>query len=187
MTETSIVDINGYKGIGNKLIVLETSRLNLRWASLKDVEFILSLLNTPGFLENIGDRGVRDLMQAETYLIDGPILSYQQNGFGLYVVELKDTGEAIGLSGMVKRPMLDFPDLGYAFLPRFWGNGYAVESAKAVVEHCKSLGFTKLLGVVSPGNDASISVLEKVGMSFDSILPWDEDNSEVLLYQLAIK
>ncbi len=168
------------------MIVLESSRLVLRHATLNDVEFILSLLNTPGFLENIGDRGVRDLMQAETYLIDGPILSYQQNGFGLYIVELKESGQAIGLSGMVKRPMLDFPDLGYAFLPQFWGKGYAFETALSVIEHCKTLGIAQLLGVVSPGNDASISVLEKVGMTFDSTIQWDEDNSEVLLYQLTI-
>lgn len=185
MTETSIVDIKFFKGAGVKLIVLETSRLILRHAVLTDVEFILDLLNTPGFIANIGDRGVRDLCHAQTYLLDGPISSYQQHGFGLYVVELKSSGESIGLSGLVKRPVLDSPDLGYAFLPAFWGKGYAVESAQAVVRHSRDLSISRLLGVVSPGNTASISVLEKVGMAFASTMVWEEDNSEVLLYRLT--
>lgn len=167
------------------MIVLETSRLILRHAVLTDVEFILDLLNTPGFIENIGDRGVRDLCQSQTYLIDGPISSYQQHGFGLYVVQLKSSGEPIGLSGLVKRSVLDSPDLGYAFLPAFWGKGYAVESAQAIVSHSRDLSISRLWGVVSPGNTASISVLEKVGMAFDSTMVWEEDNSEVLLYRLV--
>ncbi|QFU22366.1 GNAT family N-acetyltransferase [Shewanella eurypsychrophilus] len=168
------------------MIVLETTRLRLRHVRLTDAEFILELLNTPGFIDNIGDRGVRDLLQAETYLIDGPISSYQQNGFGLYLVERKESGEAIGLCGLVKRPQLDEPDLGYAFLPAFWGKGYAIESSLAVVEYSKRLAISQLLGIVSPGNDPSIAVLEKLGMVFDSVLHWDEDDSEVLLYRLNI-
>ncbi|BAJ02648.1 GNAT family N-acetyltransferase [Shewanella violacea] len=168
------------------MIVLETSRLILRHATLTDVEFILDLLNTPGFIDNIGDRGVRTLSHARSYLMDGPISSYQEHGFGLYVVELKSTQEPIGLCGLVKRSMFDSPDLGYAFLPEFWGQGFAIESAQGVVIHSKTLSISRLLGIVSPGNRASISVLEKVGMAFDSTKVWEEDDSQVLLYRLTL-
>jgi len=168
------------------LIVLETSRLILRHLEIADADFILSLLNTQGFLENIGDRGVRDLLQAETYLLDGPLASYYQNGYGLYLVELKESGKPIGLSGLVKRPQFDSPDLGYAFLPAFWGKGYALESAKAVLIHCQTLGFKQVLGIVSADNEASISVLEKVGMYYKETRTWEEDTSEVLIYEIAI-
>jgi len=168
------------------LIVLETSRLILRHLEIADADFILSLLNTQGFLENIGDRGVRDLLQAETYLLDGPLASYYQNGYGLYLVELKESGKPIGLSGLVKRPLFDSPDLGYAFLPAFWGKGYALESAKAVLTHCQTLGLKQVLGIVSADNEASISVLEKVGMSYKETRTWEEDTSEVLIYEIAI-
>lgn len=172
--------------LGNHLIVLETPRLILRHLEIADADFILSLLNTKGFLENIGDRGVRDLLQAETYLLDGPLASYYQNGFGLYLVELKESGEPIGLSGLVKRPLFDSPDLGYAFLPAFWGKGYAIESAKSVLLHSQTLGLKQVLAIVSPGNEASISVLEKAGMSYKETRIWEEDNSEVLIYEIAI-
>ncbi len=83
------------------MIVLETNRLRLRYLTLKDADFILDILNTPGFLDNIGDRGVRDWYQADKYIIEGPFASYQEHGFGLYLVELISTGEPIGLSGLV--------------------------------------------------------------------------------------
>ncbi|ACA86178.1 GNAT family N-acetyltransferase [Shewanella woodyi] len=167
------------------MIVLETDRLRLRYLTLGDAAFILELLNTPGFLDNIGDRGVRDRYQAETYLIEGPIASYQEHGFGLYLVELKSTGERIGLSGIVKRENLQFPDLGYAFLPHFWGKGYALESGKGVLSHAKKLALSNILGVVSPGNDASIAVLEKLGMQFECHQKWS-DGSDILRYNLQV-
>ncbi|WP_394147014.1 GNAT family N-acetyltransferase [Shewanella atlantica] len=158
----------------------------LRHLEMAHADFILNLLNTPGFLKNIGDRGVRDRLQAETYLLDGPLASYRQHGFGLYLVELKETGEPIGLCGLVKRPVFDSPDLGYALLPAYWGRGYALESAEAVLLHCKVLKIRRVLGIVSPGNDSSISVLEKVGMIFKERALWEEDNSQVLIYTREI-
>ncbi len=91
--------------------------------------FILRLLNEPSFLENIGDRGVRSLDDARTYLTKGPFASYAQHGFGLFHVSLKEGGEAIGMCGLLKRDWLDASDVGFAFLPEFWSKGYAYESS----------------------------------------------------------
>jgi len=126
------------------------------------------------------------VLQAETYLLEGPLASYCQNGFGLYLVELKESGQPIGLSGLVKRPRFDSPDLGYAFLSEFWGKGYAIESAKAVLLHCQALELKQVLGIVSLDNEASISVLEKVGMPYKETSVWEEDNSKVLIYIIDI-
>ncbi len=167
------------------MIVLETNRLRLRYLTLKDAYFILDILNTPGFLDNIGDRGVRDQYQAEKYIIEGPLASYHEHGFGLYLVELISTGEPIGLSGLVKRANLPLPDVGYAFLPDFWGKGYAVESAKGVLDYARELKMLELMGIVSLGNDASIKVLEKLGMQFYCRQKWDDD-SDILLYKLMM-
>ena len=71
------------------LKILETERLLLRQLSIDDAEFILELLNEPSFIQNIGDRGVRTQAEARSYLLNGPIASYAQNGFGLYLVVLK--------------------------------------------------------------------------------------------------
>ena len=109
------------------MTVIETERLVLRHLSTEDAGFILELLNEPSFIRNIGDRGVRTIEGANTYILNGPVASYARNGFGLYLVKLKETDESIGMCGLIKRDTLDDVDIGYALLPRFWSKGYAVE------------------------------------------------------------
>ncbi|MCA9925967.1 MAG: GNAT family N-acetyltransferase, partial [Anaerolineales bacterium] len=86
--------------------IVETERLNLRRLTVDDSSFILTLLNDPSFKQNIGDRGVRSLADARLYILNGPAASYERNGFGLYLVELKNGRIPIGICGLVKRPFL---------------------------------------------------------------------------------
>lgn len=144
------------------LAAFETARLRLRPLAPDDAPFILRLLNEPSFLEHIGDKGVRSLEDARRYLEDGPLASYARHGHGLMAVALRETGEAIGMCGLLKREHLDHPDLGYAFLPQGWGRGYAFEAAQAVMGGAK-LG--RVLALVSPGNGPSIRLLEKLGFA----------------------
>jgi len=146
------------------MTVLETDRLTVRHFTLEDAPFVLRLLNEPSFLANIGDKGVRNEEDAQRYLRDGPLASYAAHGFGLSAVQLAATGELIGMCGLLQRPTLDAPDLGYAFLPEHWGSGYAVEAADGVVAHARDeLGITTLLAITSLDNEASIRVLRRVG------------------------
>ncbi|MDP2859906.1 MAG: GNAT family N-acetyltransferase, partial [Bacillota bacterium] len=115
------------------VLVLETNRLALRRLSVDDAEFILELLNDPSFVRYIGDRGVRTKDDARRSIQTGPMESYERFGFGLYLVELKETGEPIGICGLLKRESLQEVDVGFALLPRFWSKGYAVESVSAVL------------------------------------------------------
>jgi RimJ/RimL family protein N-acetyltransferase len=148
-------------------LVCETPRLTIRRLDDADAPFIVQLLNEPSFLENIGDRGVRSLEDARTYLAKGPFASYEQHGFGLFHVALKEGGAAIGMCGLLKRDWLDAPDVGFAFLPAFWSKGYAYESSVGVFGWARrTLGTTRVVGIVKPGNAGSIRVLEKLGMKF---------------------
>jgi len=145
--------------------VLRTERLILRHLSEEDAPFILELLNSPGFIDNIGDRGVRDLEGARRYVTEGPGASYQKHGYGLWLAVLKDTGEAIGVCGLVKRDGLEHADVGYAFLERTWGKGYAHEAAAATLAHARdAIGLEKVVAITAPGNAGSIAVLLKIGM-----------------------
>src|SRR5688572_17437404 len=114
---------------------IDTPRLNMRRFITADAEFILSLLNDSDFLHFIGDKGVRTIDDARSYLTNGPIASYQRNGFGLCLVELKDTGAPIGMCGLLKRDALEHVDLGFAFMPDYRRQGYAFESASSVLTH----------------------------------------------------
>jgi RimJ/RimL family protein N-acetyltransferase len=147
------------------MTVLETERLRLRQFVTEDGPFILELLNQPSFLRFIGDKGVRTLDDAERYILTGPVESYQRNGFGLYLVVLREAGMPIGMCGLLRRDWLDAPDIGFSYLPAFWSRGYAFEAASAVMHHAReTLGLTRILAIVSPDNAGSIRLLEKLGL-----------------------
>ena len=145
-------------------MILETERLSLSELSPEDAPFILELLTSRGFKENIGDRGVRDLEGAAGY-IDRARAGYAANGFGLWRCDVKATGEAAGLCGLVKRDGLERPDVGYAFLEPFWGRGYASEAAAAALAYGRqTLGLPVVVAITTPANLGSIAVLRKIGL-----------------------
>ncbi len=161
------------------VMVLETERLFLRQLTPDDDAFILELLNEPGFLENIGDRQVRNLEGARRYVADGPAASYVQHGFGLWWVGLKDTAEPVGICGLIKRDALDHPDIGYAFLARFSGRGFASEAGAAVLDYGRrALGLARIVAITKPDNDGSIRVLEKIGLKFDGMVTLPDHGGE---------
>ncbi|MEO6104053.1 MAG: GNAT family N-acetyltransferase, partial [Pseudoxanthomonas sp.] len=136
--------------------------------SAEDANFMCRLLNEPSFIDNIGDRGVRSLEDAHAYLLKGPVASYLANGFGLYRIQVRATGETAGVCGLVRRPTLDDVDLGYALLPEFCGKGYALEAAAAVLVHArKVLGLKRIVAITDPRNAGSIRVLEKLGFRLE--------------------
>ncbi len=146
--------------------ILETERLFLRQFSAADAEFILELLNEPSFIQNIGDRGVRTLADASSYIL---------------------TSESIGMCGLIKRDTLEDVDIGYAFLPKFWARGYAVESARAVKEYAKNvIGLKRIVAITDPLNEDSIRVLEKIGLQFEKMVRLSEDDIELKLFSIDL-
>ncbi|MDT5158213.1 MAG: hypothetical protein QOH51_2570 [Acidobacteriota bacterium] len=163
--------------------VLETERLSLRELSASDAGFILELLNEPSFLRNIGDRGVRTIDDAVQYILSRFVDSYERLGFGLWLVELKESKVPIGICGLVKRDALNDVDIGYAFLPRFWSKGYACESASAVMSYgMNSLGLRRILAVTNQDNTDSIRVLEKLGLKFERMVSLSAGEPEIMLF-----
>ena len=163
--------------------MLETPRLELRRFSAEDAAFILELLNDPSFLRYIGDKGVRNTADACEYIRSGPEASYERFGFGLYLVALKESGEKIGMCGLLKRETLEDVDVGFAFLPCFWAKGYAIESASAVLAHARDdFGLDRVVAITSPDNVASIKLLEKLGFRFERMARLSADAPEVKLF-----
>jgi RimJ/RimL family protein N-acetyltransferase len=154
------------------MIVFETERLSLRYLSVEtDLEFVLRLLNEPSFLQYIGDKGVRTLDDARQYLVTGPIASYEINGFGLYLVQLKVSGLSVGMCGLIKRDTLPDIDIGFALLPEFWNQGYALEAATGVAAYaCNTLGIDRIVAIANPDNEASARLLNKLGLTFERLI-----------------
>jgi RimJ/RimL family protein N-acetyltransferase len=164
-------------------MVIETERLRLRQLTTGDAAFILRLLNEPSFIENIGDKAVRTIEDATSYILTGPVASYERFGFGLYVVEAKATGVAVGMCGLSKRDALENVDIGYAFLPEFWSKGYGFESASAVMAYAREgLGLQRIVAITSIDNHSSIRLLEKIGFRFERLIRLSDDETEIKLF-----
>lgn len=145
--------------------------------------FFVTLVNTPGWIEFIGDRNIKTEAQAIGYLENGPLKSYELHGFGLSMVELKDNKTPIGMCGLLKRETLDHPDIGFAFLPECTGKGYAFEIVKSslIFAH-EQLSIHPILAITVPTNTRSIKLLEKIGMKFVNRFRFPESAHDLMLF-----
>ena len=163
--------------------ILETERLRVREFDLDDSEFIIQLFNSPGWLKYIGDRKVKTIQQAQYYLENGPIKSYRENGYGLYLVEKKVDGTPMGMCGLLNRKNLEHPDIGFAFLPEYHGKGYAREVASAMLSHVREkLRIPTIAAITLPENLKSITLLEKIGLRYHKRFSFPNSAEELLLF-----
>lgn len=169
-------------------IMLQTERLFLRPLVLDDATFILELVNSPGWLQYIGDRKIHSLEDAEGYIINGPLKSYATHGFGLWCVVDKQNGIPIGMCGLLKRDYLDHPDLGYAILPAYEGQGYVTEIAQSTLDYAaENLHIDTILAITNADHHRSIRVLEKNGFTFERFLEMPGENKVLRLFQRRLK
>lgn len=165
--------------------ILETERLILREFTTEDAPFILKLVNSPGWLEYIGDRKIRTEEQARSYLENGPMKSYKDHGYGLSMVALKKDETPIGMCGIINRANLENPDIGFAFLPEYIRQGYGMEIAGATMNFAhENLKLPTVCAITVTGNIASIRLLEKLGMKFSRMINFPDDPVELMLYRM---
>ena len=163
--------------------ILETERTILREVTQDDAEFVLNLLNQPSFIKYIGDRSVRTIDDAREYIASRFAESYKKFRFGMWAVELKETGEIAGLCGFVKRDGLPDADIGFAFLPQFEKKGYAFESASAAMRYGREmLNLPRVLAITSQDNDASGKLLGKLGFRFERLINLPHNDEEIKLF-----
>lgn len=145
--------------------ILQTARLTLYEFNIEDRTFLFELMNTPGWLKWIGDRGINAEIDAENFIRNKFLTHYEEFGYGLWKVKITATGEDIGMMGFVNRDTLPHPDIGFALLPQFEGKGYALEAARATMTHgYKALGFPVIMSIAMEENERSIHLLQKLGL-----------------------
>ncbi len=163
---------------------LETGRLSLRKMDVGDADFICELLNTPGWLKYIGDRGVRSKEDAEKYIQGRIVQSYSENGFGMYAMILKEHKVIIGACGLIKRAGLENVDIGFAILPAFEGKGYTYEAAEVVMQFAKSTLKVPVIGAIATADNlGSINIIKKLGLEFMKAITLPDDDEALLLFE----
>jgi [ribosomal protein S5]-alanine N-acetyltransferase len=164
-------------------MITETTRLKIRKITIEDAAFILRLVNEPSFMENIGDKEVRSLKDARQFILKGSWTCRERPGYGQFLVELKNGGNPVGICGLLYRKPLLVTDIGFAFLPEYWGCGLAYEAAAAVLTYGHSkLGIKKIVGLTAAENLTSIKLLTKLGMKFEKNVKMSDDDPGTVLY-----
>jgi RimJ/RimL family protein N-acetyltransferase len=167
--------------------IIETERLKLREFEYSDAEFIFKLLNSPGWLKYIGKRNINNLVDAENYIENVLREGYRNSSFGFYLMELKTTGEKTGMCGLVKRPGLEYTDIGFALLDEFENKGYAFEASLGVLSFARDkLKLSKIAAITVSYNQASIKLLEKLGMGYEKVIKLPNDPEDLLLYSIQL-
>ncbi|WJQ83807.1 GNAT family N-acetyltransferase [Brevibacillus brevis] len=165
--------------------VLETDRLILRWQTAEDADFVLNLMNEPSWIRFIGDRCLRKTEDARNHILNGAVAMYEKHGFGLYLTELKEGNVPIGLCGLIKRDSLEDVDIGFAFLPAYWGKGYAYEAASAVLAHGKEVvGLQRIVAIATPDNASSANLLKKIGLQEKGMITLPNDTEELKFFAI---
>ena len=166
--------------------IIHTERLTLREFNTDDAAFIIELLNSPSWIKYIGNRKVQTIEDAKSYLERAIFKGYKENGFGLWMVELRATQEPIGMCGLIKREGLDDVDIGFAFLPQYEGKGYGSEAANATMFIAKEKGIKRIVAITVKYNTASIKLLEKIGLRFEKHITMPNDDEELMLFGIDL-
>lgn len=165
----------------------ETERLYLKPTVHDDAEFILRLLNTPKWLQFIGDRKVRSLEDARRYIEERIITQFDKLGYSNYTVVRKSDGAKMGSCGLYDREGLEGIDIGFAFLPEFEGKGYGFESANKVKEAALHLfKLNPIRAITTQENIGSQKLLEKLGFLFIKLVKIPHDEEELMLYEFSL-
>lgn len=166
---------------------LRTERLYIRTVLTDDAPFILELMNTPKWVEFIGDRNISTVEEAEAYIIEKAFPQLEKYGYTNNVIIRSEDNKKLGTCGLYHREDRDDPDIGFAFLPQFEGKGYAHEASKRIMTSAKEdYGFTELSAYTLENNESSRKLLERLGFSLKGIGKLPNNNEELLHYHCVL-
>jgi ribosomal-protein-alanine N-acetyltransferase len=160
--------------------IFETERLRARLFTLADAQLVFDLNSDPAVTRYTGDGPCSDLRHAQEILETIILPQYTLYGIGRWALELKSTGDFIGWCGVKLLDENKEYDLGYRFFPKYWGLGYATESAKASLDYVHKLGIERITGHAAVENTGSVNVLKKLGMKHERY--GQEDIGQVVFY-----
>jgi len=164
-------------------IILETDRLLLRDITMDDLEDMYTLHSDPLVQKYTGEPIV-DSIEKMSQAIEARLENTKKQGYSRWATLIKDTQEFIGWSGLAYLPEFDVVDLGYRFMPQYWGKGYATEAAKAILQYgFKTLGLEEIFAIALKEHKATMRVMEKSGMVFYKIGPYEPSSIDAVWYR----
>lgn len=148
-----------------RIVPASSDRLSFRMILPADADFMLGLMNDPDYHRFIGDRGLKTVEDARRYIRENITPHHTRHGFGLWLASTAE-GKPVGIAGLLKRDLLDAPDIGYALLAEARGAGYGREAAEVMLKHAFGvLAVECLYAITNPDNAPSNGLLARLGFS----------------------
>lgn len=161
----------------------KTQRLYIRPITVNDAPFILELMNTPKWLQFIGDRHVHSVEDAKNYIITKALPQFEKFGYGNNVITRKEDNVKLGTCGVYHRDGKELPDIGFAFLPAYEGKGYAFEANSALIKEMRNTHkLTQLSAYTLENNFKSRKLLERLGFKLKGIGQLPTTDEDLLHY-----
>ena len=148
---------------------LVTARTLLRRFTLDDIEALYLLTTIPAVIRYVGNTPIASHEAVIETLKTRLLRDYEVYGYGRFAVVWKATGAVIGFCGVKYLEEIGENELGYRYLPEFWGQGVAKESCRAVIDHAReALKLRRLISLIHPENEGSKNVVRKLGFTYES-------------------
>ena len=168
--------------------IIETERTILRKFNEDDYQSVFEFGSNIKVHKYTGDDLLKSLDQAKKIIKDIWFSDYKIYGYGRWAVIYKPENKIIGFAGLKYLPELDQTDIGFRFLPQYWGKGIATEVSKEIIKYgFEKLGLEKIIGIAFPENIGSCRVLEKTGLEFYKKDTYSEDDNNKLNWYLLEK
>lgn len=171
-------------------IFAETDRLLLREIINADLNAIFELDSDSLVHKYLGNKLIKTLDEAQKN-IDYIRQQYRERGIGRWAVINKETKEFMGWSGLKLNTedtfngYSNFIDIGYRFIPRYWGKGYATESGKAAVNYAfETMKLPAVYGITEKGNEASHKTLLKIGLDYIEDFYFEKEQLRLRWYEI---
>lgn len=167
--------------------MLETNRLVMRPHLISDAQDMVILNQDPEVIRYTGDVELKTLVDAQKVITERLVPQFQNFKMGRFHTSLKD-GTYLGWCGLRYFPDQDEVDLGYRFMKKFWGQGFATESSQRCLEYgFKDLKLKRIIAKAMPENIPSIKVIQKLGMTFKGYFKDPLEPQPFIVYELLAK
>lgn len=166
-------------------IIIETERLILRPFQLEDFKAVYEFSSNKEVQKYTGDVMIASLDAAKDLIKKVWFKDYQEYGYGRWATIYKPENKLIGFAGLKYLPSMDETDLGFRFLPEYWGKGIATEASKEILKYgFEQLRLKRIIGIAMPENIASNKVLTKLGLDFYKVDAYENDGGAYNWYKL---
>lgn len=166
----------------------ETTRLIIRPTREEDAAFFLKLMNTPGWIQFIGDRGIHTKEDARQYIIARMLPQLKTHGYSNNTVFRKEDNVPIGSCGLYDREGLDGVDIGFALLPEYSGKGYMYEASKELMRAAnESFGLNYLQAITDRDNIRSQNLIKRLGFTFKGMVTLPEEDQPIFQYDYSFE